>query len=267
MFKAEHAIFHPVVRVTRCGWRLRSPASPHPSHLASPNPSSTRWFFSCFSECKKAETRDHVFDVDHKLGNARMTCRMTVQLWPELVTLIEDVIEVVRITQGKCPAAFCGICKYEGLPPQDSSRTFASALSSLPATPHTTYNTFKMSCDFGPIPAPQSPIQDYFERKYRTTSSNVSPPAPVTSPVNEHSSMAEQLAKALANLKKKQDDESSSPSQAAPDSDIHPSLTRRDSTATSTGYAAMQAITGLFKRRSMGTSTGPIEPSPRQPST
>lgn len=117
-----------------------------------------------------------------------------------------------------------------------------------------------MSCDFGPIPAPQSPIQDYFERMYRT-SSNISPAAPVTSPAGEHGSIAEQLSKALADLKKKQDDESTSTS-----AEIGFDEERRGSSATSTGYAAMQAITGLFQRRTLPGSDESGEKLDRRPS-
>lgn len=131
-----------------------------------------------------------------------------------------------------------------------------------------------MSVDFGPIPLPQSPLQDYFERKYRATSENVSPaPSAVTSPLTESNSIQEQLTKALTELAKQQAaDVAVRSKDHVVDSEVRPSsqlqdgsMQRRGSSATSTGYTALSAF-GLLKRRSMAASEQTTAASSRRTS-
>ncbi|KAK5162855.1 uncharacterized protein LTR77_011112 [Saxophila tyrrhenica] len=111
-----------------------------------------------------------------------------------------------------------------------------------------------MSVDFGPIPLPHSPLQDYFDRKYRRTSETTSAASSaVTSPLGDCSVVEQHLVKALADLAKKQNIEATILSSRE-QRDEHPhfgadeSTQRRESLATSSGYAAALA-TGLMKRR------------------
>ncbi|KAK3047599.1 hypothetical protein LTR09_010983 [Extremus antarcticus] len=133
-----------------------------------------------------------------------------------------------------------------------------------------------MSCDFGVIPLPYSPLQDYFDRRYGRISGNTSPISPtVSSPLGEQSSVEEQFAKALAALAKKQDaedeplspelsEDSKSTSARTDNESMDGAGLRRESLATSSGYAAMLA-NGLLKRRSVSACNTGTSTTSRQP--
>lgn len=133
-----------------------------------------------------------------------------------------------------------------------------------------------MSCDFGVIPLPYSPLQDYFDRRYGRISGNTSPTSPtISSPLGEQSSVEEQFAKALAALAKKQDaedaplptevNEDSKSTRARIESETMDGAgPRRESLATSSGYAAMLA-NGLLKRRSVSACNTEASATSRQP--
>ena len=142
--------------------------------------------------------------------------------------------------------------------------------SSISSTGRVT-KSFKMSVDFGPIPMPQSPIQDYFERKYKSSSANATPPTPhVHSPRSEHS-IENQLAKALADLAKKQSADNTTSihqddgSASRPETSGSAAAQRRDSSATSTGYTKLISP-GHLKRRSLSGSIISSQASSRRPS-
>ena len=126
--------------------------------------------------------------------------------------------------------------------------------------------TITMSCDFGPIPAPTSPVQEYWERKFKTPSSNVSPAIPLSPQVGR--GIEEQLKKALNDLKKKQaaSEKDADGSPGLEDSKtIDPVPQRKGSLASSTGYTAPSS-TGLLKRRSLAGGSAASQPSSRRPS-
>ena len=114
-----------------------------------------------------------------------------------------------------------------------------------------------MSCDFGPIPMPTSPIQEYFERRLkasRPSSENVTPAIPVSpqSPQVERG-IEEQLTRALAKLAKEQVASNEAATRDIDSNDGTPldSLPpRRGSLAASTGYTASPTL-GRLKRRSL----------------
>jgi hypothetical protein len=99
---------------------------------------------------------------------------------------------------------------------------------------------------------PISPIQEYFERKFKAASENSSPAIPVSPQVER--GIEEQLTRALKELAKKQ---AASAQQAniTSGSDDGTALNvlpqRRGSLAASTGYTA-PSTSGQLKRRSLG---------------
>jgi hypothetical protein len=123
-----------------------------------------------------------------------------------------------------------------------------------------------MSVDFGPIPAPTSPVQEYWERRFKTPSSNVSPAIPLSPQVER--GIEEQLKKALNELAKKQD-AGANDAPASPGLEDSKTLDavplRKGSVASSTGYTAPSS-TGLLKRRSLIGSGAASEVSSRRPS-
>lgn len=113
-----------------------------------------------------------------------------------------------------------------------------------------------MSVDFGPIPMPSSPMQDYFERKFKTASETSSPAIPV-SPTGSEQSIHQELEAALFKLAEKQRKDGSTSEEETVKTDKGmqeprvswgTQLQRRDSSATSTGTAFAKA--GHLKRRS-----------------
>ena len=120
----------------------------------------------------------------------------------------------------------------------------------------------KMSVDFGPIPMPTSPIQEYFERKYsRVSSENVSPAIP-KSPPPVNCGIEEQLTKALNELARKQAAEAqksdASPGSPRPDdgTPLNVLPQHRGSLAASTGYTALCSDRNLKRRSLAGGSAG-----------
>lgn len=113
---------------------------------------------------------------------------------------------------------------------------------------------------------PTSPIQEYFERKFKAASENSSPAIPV-SPHIEHG-IEEQLTKALNELAKKQA-ASTQQANATSNSDNGTPLNalpqRRGSLAASTGYTA-PSTSGHLKRRSLVGSNIASQTSSRRPS-
>lgn len=130
-----------------------------------------------------------------------------------------------------------------------------------------------MSCDFGPIPLPHSPLQDYFDRKYRRGSGDTSSPtSPIVSSPLSGPSIDEHFTKALADLAKKQAAEApediSSDHIDSKSADARTGVSdqdqRRGSLATASGYAAALVL-GRIKRRSVTASSPPNGVTSRQP--
>lgn len=125
-----------------------------------------------------------------------------------------------------------------------------------------------MACDFGAIPMPNSPMQDYFERRLKSSSDNATPLSP-QSPKSERSIEAE-LARALADVAKQQAAEKlarANNTKVAPrdDCSFDASPERRGSSASSTGYTAFSSD-GHLKRRSLACSTIGSQAPSRRPS-
>lgn len=86
-----------------------------------------------------------------------------------------------------------------------------------------------MSCDFGPIPLPTSPLQTYFEEHYfsQTSTANQSRSAPVTKP--EKSNIAPELMNALEKLaeERRKEDEDDDKAEQVPQIRVRKSATHR----------------------------------------
>ena len=113
---------------------------------------------------------------------------------------------------------------------------------------------------------PTSPIQEYFERKFKAASEGSSPAIPVSPKIER--GIQEQLTKALNELAKKQA-ASSRQANVTSGSDDGTTLSalpqRRGSLAASTGYTA-PSTSGHLKRRSLGGSNITSQVSSRRPS-
>lgn len=124
----------------------------------------------------------------------------------------------------------------------------------------------KMSVDFGPIPMPTSPIQEYFERKYKTASQSSSPAIPVSPQIER--GIEEQLTNALNELAKTQAASAQQANTTSGSDDGTPLNAlpqRRGSLAASTGYTA-PSTAGRLKRRSLVSSGSESQGNSRRPS-
>ena len=124
-----------------------------------------------------------------------------------------------------------------------------------------------MSIDFGPIPFPQSPIQDYFERRRKIASEGSSPAIPRSPSISQDDDMPKRLSEALARVAEKQRKEKKEDQSVMEDKfKTQPDTLRnaRRPSATSTGYSASSAYEdGIrqLKRRSLTTSGDTTQPS------
>lgn len=124
-----------------------------------------------------------------------------------------------------------------------------------------------MSIDFGPIPFPQSPIQDYFERRRKVASEGSSPAIPRSPSIREDDDMPKRLSEALAKVAEKQQREKRQNEGAFADksrtqisqNEYEPFRNARRPSATSTGYSGSGVydyrVLSQLKRRSLTGSS------------